>query len=219
MGLDIRSGGSDGESPDDQGTSSSGHSWSVSGPGGSSIGSSQGSTSSGSIPGPGSPHWNNLVQNAINAINSMGQAPTVGFSNSPKLNDLFAVDFLGFNFGAVNATGTPNIDILEDAIVAIGSMKRHKSDWEPFDMAFLDDEESDVVRIIHRQMDEQVAHGDVFDMTIRYYDKQGNETSSMYLVDCEIVAIETDPLNMASQHPHNPQKIVVTVQPKIVRYS
>ncbi|MNI83105.1 hypothetical protein D3C73_1398830 [compost metagenome] len=83
----------------------------------------------------------------------------------------------------------------------------------------MDDEESDVVRIIHRQMDEQAIHGDLFDMTIRYYDKQGNETSTLYLVDCEFVELDTDPLNMATQQPNTPLKCIVSVQPKLVRYS
>lgn len=217
MGIDIRNMGTD---PDEGGTTSSDPSWSMSGPGNSSIGSGvPGSTSGGSAPGVGSHQWNQILQNIHNSINSYGTAPTIGFANTPKLNDLFAVDFLGFNFGSVNAAGTPNIDIMEDAIVAVGSLKRDRSGWCPFDIALIDDEESDVIRIVHRQMDEQSTNGEMFDMNIRFYDKQGNETSTAYLVDCEFTAIETDPLNMATAHPHTPQKVVVTVHPKLVRYA
>ena len=216
MGIDIRNMGID---PDEDGTTSPNPSRSTGG-GNSSIGSGQGSTSSGPVPGmPGSPQWNQIVQNIQNSINSYGTAPTIGFANTPKLNDLFAVDFLGFNFGSVNASGTPNIDIMEDATVAVGALKREKHGWNAFDIALIDDEESDVIRIVHRQMDEQSAHGDMFDMNIRFYDKQGNETSTAYLVDCEFIAVETDPLNAATAHPHTPQKVVVTVIPKLVRYA
>lgn len=224
MGIDIRNSGSDSSDDGDTATSSSGgpYGWMVNGPGNSSIGSGQGSTSGGASPAQpviGSAHWNQLLQSVQNALNSNGNAPSVGFSCNPKLNDMFAVDFLGFNFGSVNVNGTPNIDILEDAAVAVGTMKRSRAGWEAFDMAFLDDQESDVIRIIHRQMDEQLAHGEMFDMTIRYYDRQGNETSTLYAVDCEIVAVETDPLNMATQHAHTQQKMVVTIQPKLIRYA
>lgn len=222
MGIDIRNMGTD---DSDDGTASPDYGWSVTGPGNSSIGSGQGTTSGqtsgGATPAPvpGSAQWNQLLQNIHNAITSNGNAPVIGFTGTPKLNDMFAVDFLGFNFGSVNAHGTPNIDIMEDAVMAIGSMKRQKSGWEPFDLALMDDEESDVVRIINRQMDEQAMHGDMFDMTIRYYDKQGNETSTMYLVDCEFVELDTDILNMATQHPNTPLKCIAKVQPKLVRYS
>jgi len=220
MGIDIRNMGSD--DSDDGAVDPSSGPWYA--PGGTGRGQLNGSGQSsgqtpGAIPVPGSPNWNQLLQNAINSMNSMGQAPIIGFSNTPKLNDMFAVDFLGFNFGAVNAAGAPNIDVMEDAVVAIGAMKRNRSFWEPFDMALLDDEESDVVRIIHRQVDEQVAHGDMFDMNVRYYDSQGNETSTMHLVDCEIIGVETDPLNMATQQPNTPLKVVVTIQPKLIRYT
>lgn len=221
MGIDIRNSGTD-DSDDGASDPDAGNSpWYV--PGGTTRGQINGSgqTSGGAqpVPIPGSANWNQLLQNALNSLNSMGQAPSIGFSCNPKLNDLFAVDFLGFNFGSVNVNGTPNIDIMEDAVVAIGSIKRHKSGWAPIDIALLDDQESDVVRILHRQMDEQAAHGDMFDMTIRYYDKLGNETSTMYLVDCEVTEVETDPLNAATQNPHSPLKVVATIQPKLVRYA
>lgn len=221
MGIDIRNSGTDDSADPDVGADNP---WYA--PGGIYHGTinSNGTVSSGqtgtvSAPVPGSANWNQLLQNALNSINSNGTASSIGFTNNPKLNDMFAVDFLGFNFGSVNVNGTPNIDIMEDAAVAIGGMKRARSGWEPFDMAFLDDEESDVVRIMNRQMDEQAMHGDLFDMTIRYYDKLGNETSTMHLVDCEIVGIETDPLNAATQNPNSPLKVVATIQPKLVRYS
>ncbi|MNK96788.1 hypothetical protein D3C87_1170880 [compost metagenome] len=222
MGIDIRNSGTDSSEDEDTASSSGGpYGWHVTGPGNSSIGSSQGSTSGGATaaPIPGSYQWNQLLQSVQNALNSNGNAPSVGFSCIPKLNDMFAVDFLGFNFGSVNVNGTPNIDILEDAAIAVGTMKRVRHGWETFEMAFLDDQESDVIRILHRQMDEQAAHGDMFDMTIRYYDKQGNETSTLYAVDCEVVNIQTDPLNMATQNPHTQQKLVVEIQPKLVRYA
>lgn len=222
MGIDIRNSGSDAETgPVDPEQPSGG--WWV--PTGSGIlggqASTSGQTSGGATPAPvpGSHQWNQLIQNIQNSINSYGTAPSIGFTNTPKLNDMFAIDFLGFNFGSVNAAGTPNIDIMEDAAVAIGGIKRGRHAWEPFDLALLDDEESDVIRIIHRQMDEQLAHGDMFDMNIRYYDKQGNETSTMHLVDCEFIEVETDPLNMATQNPNSPLKVVVTIQPKLVRYT
>lgn len=224
MGIDIRNSGTD--DSDDGAVDPNGNSpWYA--PGGIGRGqiTGQGSTpgaqpaSPGAPPTPGSQQWNQLLQNIHNAIASSGTAPSIGFTGTAKLNDMFAVDFLGFNFGSVNAHGTPNIDIMEDAVIAVGSMKRHKTGWAPFDLAFMDDEESDVIRIIHRQLDEQAVHGDMFDMTVRYYDKQGNETSTMYLVDCEFIEVETDPLNMATQQPHTPLKLVVTVQPKLVRYS
>lgn len=222
MGIDIRNSGTDDSADPDvgadnpwyapggiyHGTINTGHT--------SSSGQTGGATAA---PVPGSHQWNQLIQNIQNSINSNGMSASIGFTNNPKLNDMFAVDFLGFNFGSVNVNGTPNIDIMEDAAVAIGGMKRTRAGWEPFDMAFLDDEESDVIRIMNRQMDEQVMHGDLFDMTVRYYDKLGNETSTMYLVDCEIDGIETDPLNAATQNPNSPLKVVATIRPKLVRYS
>lgn len=225
MGIDIRNMGTD-DSDDGAVDPNGNNPWYA--PGG---GTWQGTISNGSgqtsgqtggatpAPVPGSANWNQLLQNIHNAINSNGMAPVLGFTGTAKLNDMFAVDFLGFNFGAVNAHGTPNIDIMEDATLAIGNMKRSKSGWAPFDLALMDDEESDVIRIVHRQMDEQAAHGDMFDMTVRYYDKQGNETSTMYLVDCEFIEVTTEPLNMATQVPNTPLKMFVTVQPKLVRYS
>lgn len=223
MGIDIRNMGTDDSDDGASDPNQSTGGWWV--PSGTGVlggqGTTSGQTSGGATPAPapGSAQWNQLLQNIHNAITSNGTAPVIGFTGTPKLNDMFAVDFLGFNFGSVNAHGTPNIDIMEDAVMAIGSMKRQKSGWEPFDLALMDDEESDVVRIINRQMDEQAMHGDMFDMTIRYYDKQGNETSTMYLVDCEFVELDTDILNMATQHPNTPLKCIAKVQPKLVRYS
>lgn len=221
MGIDIRNMGTDSSDDGASDPNQSSGGWWV--PSGTGVLGGQGTTSGqtgGATPvQPGSAHWNQLLQNIQNAINSQGTAPAIGFTGTAKLNDMFAVDFLGFNFGSVNAHGTPNIDIMEDAVIAVGSMKREKSGWAPFDLAMMDDEESDVIRIIHRQMDEQAAHGDMFDMTIRYYDKQGNETSTMYLVDCEFTEVNTDPLNMATQQSNTPLKLIATVQPKLVRYS
>lgn len=214
MGIDIRT------PADEDEDEASGSPWYT--PGGLGRGIVNGSgQASGQATSPtsSSQQFNQLLQNAINALNSNGQAPAIGFSGTAKTADMFAVDFLGFSFGSVNAHGSPNIDIMEDAVVAIGGMKRHRSGWAPFDMALLDDQESDVLRIIHRQMDEQAAHGVMFDMTVHFYDPQGTESSTLHLVDCEFVEVETDPLNQQQRAVGQPLKVIVTVQPKLVRYS
>lgn len=218
MGIDIRT------PADEDEDDASGSPWYAPGGLGRGIVNGSGQTSGqasgqATSPSSSSQQFNQLLQNAINALNSNGQAPATGFTGTAKTADMFAVDFLGFNFGSVNAHGSPNIDIMEDAVVAIGGMKRERGGWAPFDMALLDDQESDVVRIIHRQMDEQAAHGDLFDMTIHYYDPQGTESSTMYLVDCEFIEVETDPLNQQQRAVGQPLKVVVTVQPKLIRYS
>ena len=225
MGIDIRNSGSD----DNAGTVDGNSPWYVPGGGtwqgtisnGSGQGTASGQTSGGATPVQpviSSPQWTHLIQSVQNALMSNGNAPSVGFSCDPKLNDMFAVDFTGFSFGTVNANGTPNIDILEDAVVAVGTMKRGRHGWESFDMALIDDQESDVVNIMHKMLDENQRNGTLFDMTVRFYDKLGNEKSVMYICDCEIVNIQTDPLNQATQNPNTPQKLVVEIFPKLVRY-
>lgn len=223
MGIDIRSSSTD-NADDGAADPSTGSPWYA--PGGLGRGTihgsgqtSGGTASTNTSATPGTAQWQQLMQNIQAAIASNGTAPSIGFTGTAKTADMFAVDFLGFNFGAVNVNGTPNIDIMEDAVIAIGGMKRTKSGWAPIDMALMDDQESDIVRIIHRQMDEQAAHGDMFDMTIHYYDQHGTETSTVYLVDCEFAEVETDPLNMSQRAVGQPLKVIATIQPKLVRYS
>lgn len=221
MGIDIRSAGSDegvGTDPVSQDPNSpSTGGWATGQVGNLSAGPSHRQT--GANPNwavPGSPSW--VAQNIQAIMSSQGQSQIIGLTTTPKLNDAFSIEFIGFHFTPINQGGFDNADVLEDAVIAVGCLKRTVNQWEPVDVVFLDDQQSDVIRIIHQQMDYQ-AQSQGFDLIIHHYDKHGNPQSRTTLLDCEIAAVETDAVNAATQQPDTPLRIILTIKPRCVRYT
>lgn len=213
-GVDIRS-GSDNSDPDSGMASPQGTTTGNSGGYAGSAGNSGGYASIGS----GSLPYNSAaIQNLLNSIAQMGTQSLSGFTN--KITHSFGIQFVGFDgFNVVSAQGYKNNEVLEEQSIAMTSISRSvKEGWQPFDLAFLDDEESDVLNILNHQLNGQLANQESFDMIIEFYDKQGNTTATTYAYGCTIEEFSTDPIN-AGNPSNADMKVIVTVRPRSVSFS
>ncbi|MNC27480.1 hypothetical protein D3C75_756520 [compost metagenome] len=168
--------------------------------------------------GAGSLPYNSAaIQNLLSSIAQLGARPLSGFTN--KVTNSFGIQFVGFDgFNIVSGQGYKDSEVLEEQVIAMTSIGRNKEGWQPFDIAILDDEESDVLNILNHQMTGQTTMNADFDMIIEFYDKQGNTTATTYVYGCVIEEFTTDPVNAANPSSQD-MKVIVSVRPRSVSFA